>query len=50
MDRNYVAPLTEFPQLDPLRIVAFVLHAGVITALALLASHRHPNPHYFTAP
>ena len=49
MERDRVTPLAVLAQLDPLGIVALVLHAGVITALALLASHRHTYPHYFTA-
>ena len=48
--RDRIAPLAVLAQFDPLGIVALVLHAGVITALALLASHRYPYPHYFTAP
>jgi hypothetical protein len=48
MNGYRIAPLAVLVQLDPLGIVALVLHSGVITALALLASHRDPNPHYFT--
>jgi hypothetical protein len=43
-----IAPLAELVELDPLGIVTLVLHGGVVTALALLASHRDPDPHYFT--
>jgi hypothetical protein len=48
VNRDRVAPLAVLVQLDPLGIVPLVLHSGVVTALAILASHRDPNPHYFT--
>ena len=46
--RDRVTPLAVLAQLDTLGIVALVLHSSVITPLAFLASHRHPNAHYFT--
>jgi len=48
VDCDRIAPLAVLVQFDPLGIVPLVLHGGVVTALAFLASHRDPNPHYFT--
>jgi hypothetical protein len=48
VDGDRIAPLAVLVELDPFGIVALILHSGVITALALLASHRDPDPHYFT--
>jgi len=48
VDRHGPTPFAVLAQFDPFGIVALVLHAVVITALALSASHRHPYPHYFT--
>jgi hypothetical protein len=50
VDRDRIAPLAVLAQLDPLGIVALVLHGVVVAVLALLASHCHFNPHYFSAP
>jgi hypothetical protein len=49
VDRDLTTPFTVLPKLDPIGIVPLVLHGVVVTSLALLASHRHPYPHYFTA-
>ena len=43
-----VTPFAVLLHLDPLWIVTLVLHGRIVSALALLASKCHSNPHYFT--
>jgi hypothetical protein len=42
------APLAELLELEPLGIVPFVLHSGVVPAFALLACQRNSYSHRFT--